>query len=214
MSVFNYILQAAKTGCLKKMGTGMGMVLALLLFFACKRETLDPPEGFDKPVFYVDYRLGNGKDTIHIMAGVERIYHFTTFTPGDFMVCSGAFAAVDCPETDCPGSLKFALRNNVSGNTIDKTIFEPGERLYADAFLLEGGVAIQWVDQNGQIWRSDRAIQQGSAYFHIVKSEPYFNNEKGQTTQKMEIAFSCQLFKEGGQEILFDGRGVMAVAYP
>lgn len=176
---------------------------------------MDPPEGFDKPVFYVDYRLGNGKDTIHIMAGVERIYHFTTFTPGNFMVCSGAFAAVDCPETDCPGSLKFALRNNVSGNTIDKTIFEPGERLYADAILLEGGVAIQWVDQNGQIWRSDRAIQQGSASFFTLSSpNPISTMKKDKQPKKMEIAFSCQLFKEGGQEILFDGRGVMAVAYP
>lgn len=214
MSGFNHIPPAARTGRPKKMGVKVGAMLALLLFFACKREAIDPPEGFDQPVFYADYRLGNGKDTIHLVAGIDRIYHFTDFTPTDLIVCTGAFAPADCPKADCPGSLKFEFQNNAPGNTLDPALFEPGERRYAGAAVPEGRVAIQWIDPNGQIWRSNTGIQQGFAYFHLVKSDPYFNNEKGQKTQKMEIAFSCGLFKENGQEIRFDGTGVVAVAYP
>lgn len=209
MFVFNHIRR--NRVCV----SSMGGVLLVLFFFACKREVVDPIEGFTDPVFFVDYRVGNVQDTLHVIAGVEKVYHFTAFEPGDYIVCTGAFAKADCPEANCPGSLKFKFRNNTTGNIVDKTIFETGNHPYTDAGSPEGGIAIQWIDQDNHLWRSDWGPQETLAYFRIVNSDAYFSNEKGQATQKMEIAFSCRLFRDGGgQEISFDGTGVVAVAYP
>lgn len=192
----------------------LGTMLFLLLFLACKAD-IEPIDGFTDPVFYAHYRLENGTDTVQLVAGVEKIYHFTDFTTGDFIVCTGAFALVTCPGADCPGSVKFEFQGKTIDHVLDKTIFEAGERPYRDAAAPEGGsVAIQWIDPDGRSWRSDRSVQESGTYFRILRSEAYFNNEKGQMTQKMEIAYSCRLSKEGGQEVLFDGTGVVAVAYP
>lgn len=192
----------------------LGPVFALLLFFACKAD-VESIDGFVDPVFYAHYKLENGADSIQLVAGVKKIYHFTDFTTGDFIVCTGAFALATCPTVDCPGSLKFEFRSKPIDNSIDKTIFDPGERPYSETAGPEGGgVAIQWVDPDGRTWRSDRGVQENGTYFRILRSEAYFNNEKGQMTQKMEIAYSCRLLKEGGQEVLLDGTGVVAVAYP
>lgn len=75
------------------------------------------------------------------------------------------------------------------------------------------GVALQWVDAQGIIWRSDRQ-QQPSGNFTILESEPYERNEKGEMTRKMQVTFSCLLFNTQGDSIQFSGEGVIAVAHP
>jgi hypothetical protein len=80
--------------------------------------------------------------------------------------------------------------------------------------LPPGEVAIQWIDPNGNVWRSDGRVQESSAYFTVNESEPYENNEKGQKTRKMEVVFGCRLFNADGEAIEIFGGGVIAVAYP
>ncbi len=86
-----------------------------------------------------------------------------------------------------------------------ETIFVP---------LSPGTVAIQWVDAQGQTWRSDRGQQPVDAYFIVSKSESYDLNENGQNTRKMEVSFNCMLFDNNGEARLITGTGVIAVAHP
>ena len=80
--------------------------------------------------------------------------------------------------------------------------------------LPPGEVAIQWIDAEGRVWRSDRGIQEPTAYFVVAESTPYEKNEKGQNTRKMQVSFSCLLYDENGEARTFSGSGVIAVAHP
>ena len=78
-----------------------------------------------------------------------------------------------------------------------------------------GEVANQWVDPQGNTWRSDRTNQDLSfAYFIVEESEDYEENERGQKTRKMRVSFNCRLFNTTGESGVFNGSGVIAVAYP
>jgi len=76
-----------------------------------------------------------------------------------------------------------------------------------------GRIAIQWVDAQGVIWRSDRQAQLPTAQFNVTESAPYDLNEKGQKTQKMTVTFKCLLYNPQGEVLEFEGSGVIAVAY-
>ncbi len=84
--------------------------------------------------------------------------------------------------------------------------------IIGDQFQL-GRVAIQWVDQQGVVWRSDQGKQNADAQFIVTSTEPYEQNEKGQNTRKMSVAFRCILYSKGGEIQDFEGTGVIAVAY-
>ncbi len=80
--------------------------------------------------------------------------------------------------------------------------------------LPPGEVAIQWIDAAGKFWRSDGGIQESSAFFVVTESTPYEENERGQKTRKMQVAFECRLFDANGEARDFSGSGVIAVAHP
>jgi hypothetical protein len=80
--------------------------------------------------------------------------------------------------------------------------------------LLSNSVAIQWKDPSGALWRSDLRQQPSGHFFRILSIQPYINNEKGQRTQRMEIAFSCTLFNVQGQSRQASGNGTIALARP
>jgi hypothetical protein len=77
-----------------------------------------------------------------------------------------------------------------------------------------GEVAIQWVDAQGNIWRSDRGVQSSDAVFNVTESESYEVNGQGQRTRKMRVSFSCRLFNGAGESFNFSGSGVITVAHP
>ncbi len=79
---------------------------------------------------------------------------------------------------------------------------------------MPGEVAIQWVDDAGVVWRSDRDAQFSSSFFHVLESEPYLRNENNQETYKMRVEFACILFNPDGLGRSFSGAGVIAVARP
>lgn len=76
-----------------------------------------------------------------------------------------------------------------------------------------GRVAIQWVDLQGIVWRSDWGKQAQGAQFIVTSTEPYEPNEKGQNTRKMSVVFRCILFNPKLEKREFEGTGVIAVAY-
>lgn len=76
-----------------------------------------------------------------------------------------------------------------------------------------GQVAIQWVDAQGTVWRSDRAKQSQGAQFQVLSNEPYETNEKGQKTYKMTVRYRCLLYNPTLQAREFGGTAVIAVAY-
>ena len=82
----------------------------------------------------------------------------------------------------------------------------------SDPFQL-GRVAIQWVDLQGIVWRSDWGKQAQGAQFIVTSTEPYEPNEKGQNTRKMSVVFRCILYSKNGEMQNFEGTGVIAVAY-
>jgi hypothetical protein len=77
-----------------------------------------------------------------------------------------------------------------------------------------GAVSIQWVDDQGIIWRSDRNLQPPGSAFQVLESMPYDPNENGRKTRKMRVSFQCKLFNDDGESRDFSGTGVIAVAYP
>ncbi|HND88188.1 MAG TPA: hypothetical protein PK971_07665 [Saprospiraceae bacterium] len=76
-----------------------------------------------------------------------------------------------------------------------------------------GKVALQWVDEAGRVWRSDRRPQPADSYFEVSGSEDYETNEKGQRTRKMSADFRCRLYTEAGEQRDLQGSSVFAVAY-
>lgn len=77
-----------------------------------------------------------------------------------------------------------------------------------------GEVSIEWIDFQGNAWRSDFGAQPMTATFNVLESEPYEQNERGQKTRKMRISFNCRLYNGSGESLPFSGTGVIAVAHP
>ncbi len=80
--------------------------------------------------------------------------------------------------------------------------------------LQRGTVALQWTDQEGNIWRSDRGPQLPGTRFQVTDSKPYELNELGQYTWQMRVIFNCYLYNDSGERRSFSGEGRIAVAYP
>ena len=76
------------------------------------------------------------------------------------------------------------------------------------------GAAVQWVDANSRVWRSDWGNQNDDALFAVLSSEPYDLNEKGQKTRKMRVAFKCLMYNDLGEVKPLEGTGVIGMAYP
>ncbi|MCB9306858.1 MAG: hypothetical protein H6565_09695 [Lewinellaceae bacterium] len=356
--------------------TAFLLLLAAMYSGACKKGVLPPPAESD-PVFSVDFAL----DTLnrHLTAGVGDIYHFTRLEKGadDVFTSYNAFTDVDCPDGDCPGSLRFEFRSLFATDTTFGGGFYPYTRLnptggngfaihfsledtekyavwtlnYGSEVLLEnsditevdfittnpepqsvflsavndagnlslyqrtidpddsigypavkvlavpeqgdffslyaqatggpgfeyfwsngqsdsvittdtvagsyqvtvtnfmnrtasagfeallgndtlttpgfsytvqpvsnplqlGTIAIQWVDTQGRIWRSDLQDQPDDAVFQVLAAEPYGPNENGVDNRKLRIAFSCRMFDDTGNFFMLTGSGFTAMAVP
>jgi hypothetical protein len=198
-------------------------MMRLILFFflailcwACQKEGDSGFTGSPDPVFSVGYRVDNS-DTATLIAGVNRVYHFTDFRSDDVLVALGFFAPVSCPDGSCPGSLHFEVRNIQSGNVFNANLLIPRTLQYKTPTRKDSLhiASIVWIDTTGQRWESNLVEQDNTAFFEIVTSEAYTLNEKGQRTQKMYARYACRLGTVGSaQTRLFKGMGTIAVALP
>ena len=75
--------------------------------------------------------------------------------------------------------------------------------------------AIQYIDADGKVYRSDLGVQHKKRYFKITSREPYLENDAGQKTVKLGVEFVIDVFLPNGEFItLQDGKGVIAVGEP
>ncbi|MDH3648050.1 MAG: hypothetical protein OEQ53_00110 [Saprospiraceae bacterium] len=78
-----------------------------------------------------------------------------------------------------------------------------------------GKVTIQYIDDQETLFRSNVFRQPADASFQVLSIEDFIDNEKGQKTKKLELAFSCLLWNEDhSQHIRLRGKSVFAIAYP
>lgn len=189
----------------------LAATLLTCLLNACR--DADIPDGvLEDPVFSVNSSVSSQK------AGENGVYLFTNAAKDSagVLVFSCAFAPVDCPGGDCPGSLKFMFRNRQPGNVVSlDTLFNPDQGWYYREPIGSGlqSVTIQWVSENGIVFRSDQMVQAADAYLIIDESGPWENNENDKRTWKMDITFACRIFGPINEELDMVGEAVIAVAY-
>ena len=75
-------------------------------------------------------------------------------------------------------------------------------------------VVIEYMDDSCNIFRSNLSGQEEAAFFNVLNSEMYEQNELGIETQKLNIDFNCQLFGEDNNSLDLSGKGVIAVGLP
>ena len=196
--------------------------MAALIWSACSKSEI-PKGGIEDPVFSMVIQPDSG-DSAAFIAGQKGIYLFTNVEYGadKVLAMSGAFADASCPSGDCAGSVGFEFRNiNSEDFSEPSLIFGPGFLwLFKNPELdppFFRTVAIQWIQPGGKMLRSDIIQQpnfQDSSYFHVLSSEPWDLNEKGETTWKMNVEFSCWMFDSVlTKEQRIYGSGVIAVGY-
>lgn len=205
-------------------------ILITVIWSACSKPDA-PDSGFNTPVFSAAFEDSTFDTTsFAVTAGLNGYYLFTRIEPDSdgptpVLVMSGAFADASCPDGNCPGSLKFEFRNEWLENFVrPDSIFVVDYSLeykspQSDSLALNT-VAIQWITPQGKILRTDIGPQpqdtfgNTTSHFIILDSEPWETNERGETTWKMKVKFSCRLFdllQEPAHQIL--GSGVIAVSY-
>lgn len=116
--------------------------------------------------------------------------------------------------TDSAGLTADAGFENLSGGSSISTtgVDFSAQPVYNKLQL--GTIALQWMDGQGRIWRSDRGVQPSNTFFLIKSAEPYEKNENGLPTRKLTIVYHCLLFDDNGTEREMSGTGVIAMAYP
>lgn len=111
-----------------------GLILLISMWGACKKAEL-PPGVIDDPLFEVQFETPGTDDNVKT-AGVDGIYLFTDYRIADQqVVCSGSFAAADCPAADCPGTLTFEFKSAFIDQFAPDTVFHTGgyQFLYQDS---------------------------------------------------------------------------------
>lgn len=197
---------------------------AALFWSACS--TSEPIDGgFDTPVFSISMEIDSNTNTA-LTAGKDGRYLFTRVERGadDVLVMSGALADASCPEGNCPGSIKFVFRNEWQEDFVRPDVIFAADKFWdykspLDDSLAQKKVAVQWILPNGSVLRSDLLPQPqdtfGSlSHFLILDSEPWEINERGETTWKMTIDFTCWMLDSSqNQSQKISGSGVIAVGY-
>ncbi|MFN0213742.1 MAG: hypothetical protein ACKVT2_05750 [Saprospiraceae bacterium] len=202
------------------------LFIATVALFWSACSTSEPIDaGFDTPVFSISMEIDSNTNT-SLTAGKNSVYHFTRVDQGadSILVMSGAFADASCPEGNCPGSVKFVFRNEWQEDFVRPDVIFAADKFWDykspldDSLSLEK-LAVQWVLPDGTVLRSDQLSQPqdtfGSlSHFVILDSEPWEINERGETTWKMTIDFTCWMLDSiKNEEQKIRGSGVIAVGY-
>jgi hypothetical protein len=197
------------------------VLLASVIWSACSKSEI-PDGGSGNPVFWLRLNA-EGADTAFYTAGLNNIYLYSEVNrdTDEVVVMSGTFADVNCPNSTCPGSARFDFRNISTEPTVSEPnfLFGPDYNwIYKSPstnapFL--GTVAIRWVTPSGNIYKSELSQDSTSgSTFEVLESEPWELNERGETTWKMLINFSCQALDSMQNQVRYlSGNGVIAVGY-
>lgn len=174
------------------------MLIPIGLWYGCSKEPA-APSGSPDPVFTAKFMVDSA--AYNISAGVDGYYMFTGYhvDPYESFVSTGRFAIVDCATDSCPKNLQVEFRESKKDQTPSpNSLFREGEYFYTDStnfFQLDSmiTVAIQWIDEQGNILRSDNLAQPQSSNFVVNSVEAYQKNTNGQPTKKLTVDFSCRI---------------------
>lgn len=105
--------------------------------------------------------------------------------------------------SNLPSSIDFSLQT--AGYIYDTSAFFD---------LPAASVALQYIDREGQLWRSDWGQQPSSfaPWFRVFLNDPWEDNENGIPNRKLLIDFNCTLFNLNGEPMKVTGNGVSAMA--
>jgi hypothetical protein len=107
------------------------------------------------------------------------------------------------------GNISYPLQNEIRSPQISFDAVKTG------VLSQYPSVAIQWVDANGVIWRSDRGPQDpGIVSFQILSAEDYEPNENGDAVRKLRVRFRSFLYQTNGYVTGIMGEGFIAMARP
>jgi len=195
------------------------LLLLTLCWASCKLSSDDTPiDELDPPYFSITYQVDNQAGKA-VVAGVDNIYLYTDYSIAgdDVITCTGTFSPVQCLADSCADRLHFEFRNNQIGSVVlTGSTFHAGTYAFThnDSTGLQlGTVALEWTDANGQLWRSRQGSQTGSV-FEVIEAQPYELNEQGQNTWQLQVNYVCRLYNDSGADLVFSGKGRLAVAYP
>lgn len=120
------------------------------------------------------------------------------------------------PSADTAYALIYSFNQGaINKKTADFTYSVEEIPLAPDTLQLDR-VNIRWIDTNGIAWESQKGAQNTDAFFQVLDSSPYENNENGQETWKMTVSFSCLVYNTSNpsESKPMNGTAVIAVAYP
>lgn len=196
------------------------VLLATLVWNACNPVEF-PDDVQEDPVFSLSMTAEPDTQTYQWVAGLNNFYLFTQVRkgPDSILQFSGTFVEPFCTDTHCQNSIRFEFINNTFENFTEPSLIFGSSTEWPYRFIQNelNTVAIQWVSNEGRVYRSDLLMQEDSnfiGHFFIESSEPWENNELGQQTWKMTINFNCLMQNQQSQEVRrVQGQGVIGVAY-
>lgn len=149
--------------------------------------------------FTYAWDFGDGAST-----NTQNVSH-TYSSPGVYEVCLTTTSADGCTNTRC---MNIATDN--AG--ICSIRYLTDTTVLSNPFNL-ATIAIEWTDENGNVFTSENNSQPSSSYFKVLSVEDYSDNELGYKTKKLDIEFACTLYHEG-QSKTINATATMAIAYP
>lgn len=77
------------------------------------------------------------------------------------------------------------------------------------------GPIVQWIDPQGNAWRSDRLGPQAfpAYFFQVLEIDDYLKNENGLPTKKLRVAWNCRVYNESGDSKEISGEGVIGLGW-
>lgn len=117
----------------------------------------------------------------------------------------------------CESASSVGLRPGLANDDYCVANFEyKTERLFDRDERDYGKVYLQYIDEDGNKYRSNFIQQPSEASFTVSEVEDFEINEKGQQTKKVTLSFECILYQEGNANThrKVAGSGVFAFAYP
>jgi len=173
---------------------------------------------------YIDFNV-NPKDTYLVIFNAIPLDNSASISWdfGDFQTGTGAltthkYAASGIYKV-CMQYIKGAdtaqLCQNVNTKYITacKANFKPYTSLTIDSLQLSK-VTVEWRDESGVLYSSDKIRQPATSKFKIIDAKNYTDNEKGQKTRQLTVEFNCTVSNGSSTIELNNMQGVIAIAYP
>ena len=159
------------------------------------------------PPFSYEWDLGDGNG--FIPSANPPAFNFNP-TEGSRKICVRVTDNEGCVATHC----KQVVLDSAYANCVVNFDYT-AEALYTKDSLQLGTVLIQYTDENGKVYSSQKFNQPKESYFTILDHMEYKNNNASQATRKVNLQFFCTLYGDNffDTKLVVVSDGVFAFAY-